>query len=60
MRTIYSSDNLVGNRQAGWQSVIRDVYANLEIEIAPKVGFSGRISRSIIGEAELTKVRTDG
>ncbi len=58
-RMIYSTDRLAGNRRAAWQSVIKDVYANLDIDIGPKEQFSATISRRLIGSAELTEVAAD-
>ena len=59
IRTVYSSAGLAGNRRLAWQKVIREVYANLDIDIGPGETFSGRICRWVVGDAELTKVHTD-
>lgn len=59
MRTEYSTEALVGNREQQWQGVIRDVYANLEIKVAPDSRFSGRICRSVFGQIEATRVMAD-
>jgi hypothetical protein len=50
LRKVYSSDHLVGDRRAAWKKVIQEVYANLQIDIGTREKFSGKISRSIIGE----------
>lgn len=39
--------------------MIRDVYAHLEIDVAPGPEFSGQIVRSQLGQIEVTDVRTD-
>ena len=36
MRTIYCSATLVGDRRKGWQEVIAEIYAHLDIEISTR------------------------
>ena len=57
--SIYSSSELVGNRRAGWQAIIRSVYTSLDIDIGEKETFSARICRRAIGYADLTEVAAD-
>jgi AraC-like DNA-binding protein len=59
MRSVYTTRGFVGDRAALWRSVIRDVYAHLEIDVAPGPEFSGHIVRSQLGQIEITDVRTD-
>ncbi|MGV3633244.1 MAG: helix-turn-helix domain-containing protein [Pseudorhodoplanes sp.] len=59
MKTVYTTRGFVGDRAALWRGVIRDVYAHLEIDVAPGPEFSGRIVRSQFGQIEVTDVRTD-
>ena len=59
MKTVYTTRGFVGDRAALWRGVIRDVYAHLEIDVAPGPEFSGQIVRSQIGPIEVTDVRTD-
>lgn len=60
MRTLYSSQTMAGDPRLSWQTLIRALYADLDIEIASRQNFSGRISRAGIGAIELTEVQTDG
>jgi AraC-like DNA-binding protein len=60
MLTVYSSENLTGDRRKGWQSIVGEIYAHLDIEIAPRADFFGRIRRTSMGDIELTEVETDG
>jgi AraC family transcriptional regulator, positive regulator of tynA and feaB len=59
MRTVYTTRGFAGDRAALWREVIRDVYAHLEIDVAPVPAFSGQIVRSRLGPIEITDVRTD-
>jgi AraC family transcriptional activator of tynA and feaB len=59
MKTVYSTRGFAGDRSALWRSVIRDVYAHLEIDVAPGPEFSGHITRAQLGQIEITDVRTD-
>jgi AraC-like DNA-binding protein len=59
MRTIYCSATLVGDRRKGWQEVIAEIYAHLDIEISTRADFFGRICRSALGDIEFTEVVTD-
>lgn len=59
MRSVYTTRGFVGDRAALWRGVIRDVYAHLEIDVAPGPEFSGQIVRSQLGRIEITDVRTD-
>ena len=59
MKSVYTTRGFVGDRAALWRGVIRDVYAHLEIDVAPGPEFSGQIVRSQLGQIEITDVRTD-
>jgi AraC-like DNA-binding protein len=59
VRTVYCSDSLTGDRRKGWQDVIAQNYAHLEIEIPARTNFFGRICRSVLSNIELTEVVTD-
>jgi AraC-like DNA-binding protein len=59
MKTVYTTRGFAGDRAALWRGVIRDVYAHLEIDVAPGPEFSGQIVRSQLGQIEITDVRTD-
>src|SRR5688572_25547002 len=59
MKTVYTTIGFIGDRASLWRGVIRDVYAHLEIDVAPGPEFSGQIVRSQLGEIEITDVRTD-
>lgn len=59
MRTVYTTRGFAGDRASLWRGVIRDVYAHLEIDVAPGPEFSGQIVRSQLGRIEITDVRTD-
>ncbi len=59
MKSVYTTRGFVGDRAALWRDVIRDVYAHLEIDVAPGPEFSGQIVRSQLGQIEITDVRTD-
>lgn len=59
MKTVYTTRGFVGDRAALWRGVIRDVYAHLEIDVAPGPQFSGQIVRSQLCQIEITDVRTD-
>lgn len=59
MKSLYTTRGFVGDRAALWRNVIRDVYAYLEIDVAPGPEFSGQIVRSQLGQIEITDVRTD-
>ena len=59
MKTVYTTSGFDGDRASLWRGVIRDVYAHLEIDVAPGPEFSGQIVRSQLGAIEITDVRTD-
>jgi AraC-like DNA-binding protein len=59
MKTVYTTSGFNGDRASLWRGVIRDVYAHLEIDVAPGLEFFGQIVRSQLGEIEITDVRTD-
>jgi AraC-like DNA-binding protein len=48
-----------GDRRQGWQALIAELYAHLDIDIPAQEDFFGRICRSLLGDLELTEVRAD-
>lgn len=59
MSTVYSSETLPGDRRKGWQELISEIYAHLDIEIPARRCFFGRIRCTNVGDLELTEVLTD-
>jgi hypothetical protein len=59
MRTVYCSNTIPGDRRQGWQALIAELYAHLDIDIPAQEDFFGRICRSSLGDLELTEVRAD-
>jgi AraC-like DNA-binding protein len=56
VRNVYCSDRFAGDRRVAWQSVIRNVYANLDLDIGVQPDFFASINQWIFGSAELTEV----
>src|SRR5262245_53360028 len=59
MGTVYSSENLRGDRRKGWQQLIGEIYANLDIEISGAENFFSQICRDDLGDIEFTSVLAD-
>lgn len=59
MRTVYSTRGVAGDRVSLWRGVIRDVYASLEIDVAPSQQFAGDLALARLGQIEITDVKAD-
>jgi AraC-like DNA-binding protein len=59
MRSNYSTRGFAGDRAALWRSVIREVYAHLDLDVLCDQKFSGDLTRTRLGQVEVTDVRAD-